>query len=164
MSAPVLRDPVRNLNPEVLANLEVVDTRVYPLPGATGRRWSNEVDSRLSNLLKTGGTPVGDNICYFEHIATVRDKRSKVFYVAFRETADAQLTRESDPIKYPEWLMKSKEKQDERLIYINVVTKHPKDIPIIRSQADWLSDIADPATFDAIWHFLAKNNIVPQAI
>jgi hypothetical protein len=155
------RDPVRNLNPEILASLEMVDTRVYPLPGGTGRRWTNEIDPRLSNLLKAGGTPRGDDVTFYEHIAAVRDKRTKTFYVAFRETVDAQLARERDPLKFPEWLMKSPEKQRERPIFIYVVMKHPKDLPILRSHEDWLAPIADVATFDAVWHFLAKNNVVP---
>lgn len=157
------KDPVRNLNQEILANLELVDTRVYPLPGGTGRRWSNEIDSRLSGLLKTGGTPVGDNVTYYEHVAAVRDKKTKIFYVSFRETVDAQLAREQDLAKYPEWLMKSREKQRERLIFIYWVKKHPSEIPIMRSQEDWLAPIEDTATFDAIWHFLSKHNIVPAA-
>ena len=155
------RDPVRNLNLEVLSNLEMVDTRVYPLPGGKGRRWINEIDPRLTNLIKTGATPKGDDVVFYEHIASVRDKRTKVFYIAFRETADAQLARERDPIKYPEWLMKSPEKQRERMVFIYVVMKHPKDIPIMRSHEDWLSQITDVATFDAVWHFLAQNNIMP---
>ena len=153
------RDPVRNLNPEVLANLELVDNRVYPLPGGTGRRWTNEVDSRLSSL--AGTTPVGDVVTFYEAIASVRDKRTKTFYVAFRETVDAQLARESDLTKYPEWLMKSNEKQRERLIHIYMVMKHPKDVPIMRSHEDWLAPIGDPAVFDAVWHFLSQNNVVP---
>jgi hypothetical protein len=153
------RDPVRALNPEILAGLELVETRVYPLPGGTGRRWTNEVDARLSGL--AGTTPVGDNITFFEHIALVRDKRAKVFYVAFRETVDAQLARESDPLKYPEWLMKHNAKHNERMIYIYMVKKHPKDVPIMRSQEDWLEPIGDPQVFDAVWHFLAGHNVVP---
>lgn len=161
--ATQLRDPVRNVNPEILANLELVDTRVYPLPGGTGRRWTNEIDPRLTALHKTGGTPVGEEVVFFEHIAAVRDKKSKIFYIAFRETADAQLLRESDLKKYPEWLMKSNEKQRERMIYIYWVKKHPSTIPILRSQEDWLAPIEDVPTFDAVWHFLARNNIVPAA-
>jgi len=42
-----------------------------------------------------------------------------------------------------------------------VVMKHPKDLPILRSHEDWLAQITDTATFDAVWHFLAKNNVVP---
>jgi hypothetical protein len=156
------RDPVRNINREILASLEVVDTRIYPLPGGKGRRWTNEIDPRLTTLKKFGDTPHGDEITFYEHIATVRDKRSKVFYVAFRETIDAQLARERDLTLYPEWLMKTPQKQKERLIHIYMVKKHPSQVPIIRSHEDWLGDIADEPTFDALWHFLSKNNIVPE--
>jgi hypothetical protein len=158
---PALRDPVRPLNLEILANLEMVDNRVYPLPGGKGRRWTNEIDPRLSALTKTGSTPTGEEVVFYEHIGTVRDKRSKVFYIAFRETADAQLARESDLTKYPEWLMKSREKQNERLVYIYVVMKHPKDIPIMRSHEDWLMPIEDSTVFDAVWHVLSQNGVVP---
>jgi hypothetical protein len=155
------RDPVRSLNLEVLSNLEMVDIRVYPLPGGKGRRWTNEIDPRLSSLVKTGSTPIGEDVVFYEHIASVRDKRTKTFYIAFRETADAQLASERDLVKYPEWLMKSNEKQRERMIFIYLVMKHPKDIPIMRSHEDWLAPIADAAIFDAVWHFLAQNHIMP---
>lgn len=161
MATKQYRDPVRNLNQEVLASLEMVETRVYPLPGGTGRRWTNEIDPRLSSLVKAGSTPTGDVVTFYEHIASIRDKRTKVFYVAFRETVDAQLARENNLVKFPEWLMKSNEKQRERLIHIYVVKKHPKDVPIMRSQEDWLSPIEDAATFDAVWHFLSQNGVVP---
>lgn len=162
MSLAKYRDPVRNLNPEILSNLELTETRIYPLPGGTGRRWTNDIDPRLVHLKSIGGSPTGEEVTFYEHIASVRDKRSGVWYVAFRETVDAQLARESDLKKYPEWLMKSNEKQRERLIHIYVVIKHPKDVPIIRSQEDWLSPISDPATFDAVWHFLSQNGVVPK--
>lgn len=164
MATTAFRDPVRTVNREVLDSLELTDTRVYPLPGGKGRRWTNEIDSRLSALTKLGSSPVGEEVTFYEHIATVRDKRSKTFYVAFRETADAQLARESDLKKYPEWLMKTNEKQRERLIYIYMVVKHPKDVAIMRSQEDWLAPIdQQTATFDAVWHFLSQHNIVPAA-
>ncbi|MGI4756179.1 MAG: hypothetical protein ACRYGF_04935 [Janthinobacterium lividum] len=131
---PVFRDPVRNVNPEILANLELADTRVYPLPGGTGRRWTSGIDPRLSQLHKMGGTPTGDSVCFYEHIATVRDKKNKVFYVAFRETVDAQLAREADLKKFPEWLMKDPKKQRERLIHIYIVLKDPSKVPIMRPE------------------------------
>jgi hypothetical protein len=153
------RGPGKDINLEVLSSLELVETRIYPLPGGTGRRWTNEIDARLS---KAGLTPVGDVVTFYEHIATVRDKRTKTFYVSFRETVDAQLAREKDPTLYPEWLMKSKEKQRERLIHIYMVMKHPSTVPIIRSQDDWLATIPNDSVFDALWYFLSQNNVVPR--
>jgi hypothetical protein len=31
----------------------------------------------------------------------------------------------------------------------------------MRSHEDWLAPITDAATFDAVWHFLAQNQIMP---
>ena len=49
--------------------------------------------------MKTGSTPVGEDVTFYEHISSVRDKKTKTFYIAFRETADAQLACESDLVK-----------------------------------------------------------------
>jgi hypothetical protein len=163
MATQTFRDPVRNLNPEVLGNLELVDTRVYPLQGGTGRRWTNEIDPRHVHLIKTGTTPVGDDVTFYEHIASIRDKRSQTFYVAFRETADAQYAREKDLKKFPKWVMDLDQKQAERLVHIYMVMKHPSQVAVMRSHEDWLAPIGDPAVFDACWHFLAKHNVVKMA-
>jgi hypothetical protein len=42
--------------------------------------------------------------------------------------------------------MKSNEKQRERMIFIYLVIKHPKDIPIMRNHEDWLAPITGAAT------------------
>jgi hypothetical protein len=158
------RDPVRNINPEILSNLEMVSTKVMPLPGGVGRRIGNEHDPRLSGLSKFGPTPVGDTTTYYEQIAVVRDKRDGLYYVAFRETPDALLVRNNDLEKFPEWLMKSKEKLREASIYIYIAKRHPKEVPVMRSHEDWLSPIVVPAVFDSIAYFLYKNSVIDDSV
>lgn len=154
-----MRDPVRPLNLEFLMGLELVTTKIYPLPGATGRRQdSTQADPRLSGL--QGQTLPGDEVTYYEHIATVRHTPTNTFFVAFRETMDAFLARQQDPAKYPEWLMKSPEKQAERTIHIYMATRHPKSVAILRSHEDWLSHVADVAVFDALSHFLHRHHVI----
>jgi len=164
--AQTFRDPVRNINPEILANLELVDTRVYPLPGGTGPKWINEIDPRLATLSKTISATTSDKTVYYEAIASVRDKKTKTFYVAFRETADALYAATRPELKkYPEWLMQTDRKQNERLVFIYMVIRHPTQVAVMRSHEDWLQplpeSIVGKATFDAIWHLLAQQNIIP---
>ena len=153
-----LKMPVRQVNKELLDQLELVRTDVYPLPGGTGRRLEtpsapNGVDLRVH----ANGLPRdGKDICYYEHIATVRHPQTKTFYVVFRETMDAFLVRMSDPVKYPKWLIERPDKQAERNIYIHLVTVHPSQVPIMRSQDDWLTPISDPTVFDTLVEFLGK--------
>ena len=156
-----LKDPVRSIDQELLSRLEMVSSHVTPLPGGSGRRLTPGVDARLTGL--AGVTPVGDTITYYEHFASVRDNKSGQFYVAFRETADALFARSQDPDKFPEWLMKTNEKLNERQIFIHQVYRHPKDVPVLRSQEDWLTPIKEASTFDTIVYFLGKNNVITAA-
>jgi hypothetical protein len=172
----------RSINPALLGSLELVSDKIHPLPGATGRRLESEYDKRLSGLT---GTPTGDNVTYYEHIATLRDKASRGFFVAFRETMDAFLARFAvcgctspafdargqcqnclkwDPTRFPEWLMKSPEKQAERFIHIYAVRCHPSQVAVMRSHEDWLTPIADDQTFDTLAYFLEKQGIVKEQI
>lgn len=162
MSTP-LRDPVRTINAEFLAGLEMVSTKVFPLAGATGRRQDSTVtDSRLSGL--AGQTPVGDTVTYYEHIASVRHQPTNTFFVAFRETMDAFLARQADPAKYPEWLIKSPEKQAERRVHIYMVKCHPDSVSILRSHEDWLSHVADPSIFDSLAFFLNRHQVIDDKV
>lgn len=154
--------PFRPLNEELLAGLELVSNKVHPLAGATGRRLENKVDDRLSGLKNQ--TPVGDEVTYYEHIATVRHQPTNTFFVSFRETMDAFLARQQDAAKYPEWLMKSPEKQAERMVYIYSVKCHPKSVPVMRSHEDWLSHIADVTTFDTLAYFLYRQGVIDQKV
>ncbi len=148
-------DPVRSINSELLHRLEMVSDHVSPLPGGSGRRLGG-ADPRFTKLQDT----TGDTITYYEHIASVRDKKTGIFYVAFKETADALFARSQDMEKYPEWLMKTKEKQNERMIFIHQVYRHPKDISVMRSHEDWLTPITDPSTFDTVAYFLSKSGVL----
>lgn len=154
-----MRDPVRNINPEFLAGLTLESNKVYPLPGGFGPRMNNEIDPRLTHLQ---GTPKGDVVPYYEHIATVRHGNTNKFFIAFRETMDAFLARQQDPQKFPEWLMKDPRKQAERQIFIYMVYKHPKSVPVMNSFEDWLSHLADESIFDSIAYFLTKQGVFTE--
>jgi hypothetical protein len=153
------------VNHAFLAGLEMVSTKAYPLPGATGLRQNNAVDTRLSGL--GGLTPVGDVVTYYEHIATIRHKGPpEQFFVAFRETMDAFLARHPDHVAHPEWLMKSPEKQSERNVHIYVMTRHPKTLAPSQlvSHESWLAHVADVGVFDALAQFLAQHNVIDDKV
>ena len=151
----------RSVNVEFLAGLELVSNKVFPLPGGVGRRQNpTAYDPRLTHL--SGLTPVGEEVIYYEHIATVRHKATNQFFVAFKETMDAFLARSTDLQKYPEWLMKQPNKQAEREIHIYLVTRTPQSVPIMRSHEDWLAHIADIGTFDTLAYFLARNDVIDE--
>jgi hypothetical protein len=153
----------RPVNRAFLAGLEMVSTKIYPLPGGTGRRQGTGYDPRLTNL--AGLTPVGENVTYYEHIATMRHKGPpEQFFVAFRETMDAFLARQTDPQKFPEWLMKSPEKQSERNVHIYVMTRHPKNVPVLHSHEDWLAQITDVSIFDTLAQFLAHHSVIDDKV
>ena len=152
------RDPVQNVSQEILYDLELTSDKIHPLPGSIGRKLNDE-DIRVASSAKTG-----DDTCFYEHIATVKQKRSNIYYVAFRETMDAFLARQPDIKKYPIWLMNNKQKQTERNIYIYQVYKHPSQVAVMRSHEDWLRDITDPKVFNAVAYFLSKHNIIDDKI
>lgn len=156
------RDPVRPINTAFLAGLELTSTNVKPLPGGTGRRINNQVDPRLTGI--AGSTAVGDEVCYYEHIATIYHRQTGKYFIAFRETMDAFLARSTDLSKYPEWLMKSPEKQAERHVHIYMMTRLPSQVSVMRSHEDWLCDIQDTAIFDALAYFLAQNNVIDEKV
>jgi hypothetical protein len=155
---------MRNVSQELLAHLHLEDNKIRPLPGGTGRRSGSEPDPRLSHLQGTSG----DEVTFYEHLATIRYKgdgpsRSKdLFFVAFRQTMDALMLEQSDPGKYPEWLMKDPVKKTELKTYIYQVAKHPKQVQVMRSFEDWLEHIADPMVFDTLAYFLLHNKIISQ--
>lgn len=157
------KHPVRNINPEILDRLTLEDAKIYPLPGATGRRPTGAPDPRLSQL--QGSQP--DEVCFYEHVATIRyhdpnSPNKDTFFVAFRQTMDALLLEQQDPEKYPEWLMKDPVKRTELAVFIYMVTKHPKQVPVLRSHEDWLAHVADPMMFDTLAHFLLKQKVITQ--
>ena len=153
----------RPIDEELLSGLTLESTKVFPLAGATGRRLSGQADIRLSGL--AGQTPVGDDITYYEHLATVRHAASGKFYVAFRETMDAFLARQQDPTKYPAWLMKSPEKQTERMIFLHVVTRKPT--AVMTSHEQWLTPIMESEqglVFSTVAYFLQRQGVITDAM
>jgi hypothetical protein len=149
-------DPVRSIEPGFLSRLELVSDHVMPLAGGSGPRVNNTKDPRLSKLQGKEN----NLITYYEHIATIRDTKSSIFYVAFRETPDALFARSQDPVKYPEWLMKTQEKINECRIFIYKVYRHPKQVGVLTSFEQWLCPIDEPKVFDTLVLFLGKNNIL----
>lgn len=159
-----LKPPIRNINREILSRLTLEDNKVYPLQGAVGVR-TGEIDARLSQLKPMTGVTIDDKIVYYEHVATIRYNEGgnkDRFFVAFRQTMDALLLEQSDPEKYPEWMMKHPVKKTELSIYIYMVTRHPKQVPVLRSHEDWLAHIADPVLFDTLAHFLLSKNVITE--
>lgn len=157
-----MTQPFRPINEEFLAGLTLESTKIFPLAGATGARVSGEVDPRLAGLVHS--TPVG-SITYYEHIATIRHASGNKFYIAFRETMDAFLARQPDLVKYPEWLMKSPEKQAERQIYIHIVLRKPT--AVMTSHEQWLAPIDEDergTTFDTLAYFLHREKVISDAV
>jgi hypothetical protein len=159
------RDPVRNVNKEFLAGLETVSNKIYPLPGATFRR-GIDIDPRLSKLHAMAGTPLKDEITYYEHIATVRNRVDNRYFIAFRQTMDALLIDFKDPTKYPEWLIKSDIKKAELKTHIYAVKMFngqpvlPRNLTIIRTHEDYLEHIGQDWVFDTIAYFLMTNKVI----
>lgn len=160
------RDPVRPINQEFLSRLEVVSNKIYPLPGATFER-EGEIDERLD--LPASNIPQNTKITYFEHLATVYHASSKRYFVAFRETMDALMARQTDPIKYPKWLLDGPLKRTELKIYIYMVKETspgvpciPSKMPMLSNHEDWLVHIGDGPEwlFDTISYFLLHNKVI----
>jgi hypothetical protein len=152
-----LQFAMRNVNQGVLRGLDLSSTKVHALAGAVAER-RGEADARLTQLKPMTGVKPNSMICFYEHIATVFDRIAKQYYVAFRETEDALLARSQDPTLYPEWLMKSLEKQAEAQIYIYRV-KQPPLLNMI-SIEEWLEPIGSPSTFDTLAYFLVQNGVL----
>lgn len=159
------KQPQRQINIEFLQGLELVSNKVYPLPGATFERPS-DVDPRLHLQVTLAPT----KLTMLEHIATVRHIKTGKFFVSFRQTKDAQLMEQSDPIKYPEWLMKDPVKNTELKIYIYAVKELngkpivPSKLKHINSHEDWLHHIGEgPAwLFDTLAYFLLTRKVISQ--
>lgn len=157
--------PTKNVNTEFLVGLETLSNKIYPLPGATMRR-GIDIDARLTKLHAMAGSPIKDEITYYEHIATIRNTKDGRFFVAFRQTMDCLLAEFKDPAKYPEWLIKSDMKRAELKTYIYSVKVRdgvpilPRNLPIIRTHEDWLEHVQLPWVFDTIAYYLMKNKVI----
>jgi hypothetical protein len=154
---------MRNVSQEILAHLHLEDNKVRPLPGGSGPR-STEPDPRLSHLQGI----LGDVVTFYEHLATIRyrdpsgNSRKDMFFVAFRQTMDALMLEQSDPEKYPEWLMKDAVKKTELRTYIYRVARHPKEVPAMNSFEDWLEHIENHMVFDTVAYFLLHNKVISE--
>lgn len=162
------RDPVKNINHEYLLGLSVLSNREFPLPGARCRGGS--IDPRHTHL-----APGTGEITFFNHVATIRHRASDMVFVAFKKTMDALHFEQSDPTKYPSWLMDSDVKKTELNIYVhsvkapynknpNLVTRDPSitDVTAQVRTDKWLAEITTLWVFDTVVYFLLKNNIVTQ--
>ena len=156
----------RPVNEAILNQLTLVDDRIYPLPGATYPRQGPR-DPRLKQLASNDphlSIKDSDKICFYEHIATIRDESNRRMFVAFRETMDALLAQQQDPELFPEWLMKHPAKKTELSIYIYLVKKHPRDVPNMKSHEDWLEYIPDELLQDTLAFFLLQNDVISEAM
>lgn len=157
------------IDPEFLGGLELISTKVFPLPGALHRR-QGDPDPRLSQLRTIAGIPDSPVIAYYEHIATLRNKKLERFYIAFRQTMDALLIDCRDTTKYPEWLMKSNLKKAELRVHIYQVRMRngrpvfPADVPALATHEDWLEQIPDTVQFHTLAYFLVNRNVLTPEI
>lgn len=159
-----IKGPVKNVDMEFMRDLELVSSKVFPLPGSTFNR-NNYTDPRV-HVQNTVDAMQSDKITLYEHIATVRHTKTDMFYVAFRQTMDCLFMEQKDVTKYPEWLMKSSQKQTELSIYIyqvkmiNGLHVFPSKIANLNSHEDWLKQIEDVRVFETVANFLLKNDAI----
>jgi len=149
---------------EFVADLELLESRVMPLPGAVvPRPW--EPDSRI--LLPLGSKST-DLIALYEHVATVRHRSSKKIYVVARETIDCLHYQQQDPAKFPRWIMQLEEKKAELRIFFFRV----KNENIVRFRAlgntgwwpQWLEDVGSDAVHDSLTHYLLHHKRIRKEI
>lgn len=145
----------RPVNQEFLVGLEVLDNKIYPLPGAYGKR-PGDPDQRLKHLVSKDS----DIVCFYEHLATVRHRPTGIMFVAFRETMDALFMKQKDPTKYPVWLMDHPVKKTELSTYIYRVKRPPDSND--RTHEAWLDQIIDSTLFDTIAYYLLQQGIITQ--
>ena len=150
------------LDPEFLSSLEVLDTTERPMPGSWVQKKS--VDPRLEGLkpMWFQGQAVGPGevreIALYTHIATLRHKKSGKVFVAFKESMDALLDRQQDPVKYPSWLMHHPVKKTELQIHIYQVVRRPAD----RYDRSWIAPLESDIVFDTIAWFLLRKGILTE--
>lgn len=168
MPEPQVKAPVRQVNQEFLNGLEVLSNKEFPLPGA--RVKGGDRDPRFSHL-----APGTGEMTMFDHVATVRHIPTGTIYVAFRKTMDALHFEQSDPTKYPTWLMDSNVKKTELDVYIHMVKPPYDKAPgkvlgdrrITDSSAQtrthlWLQEITLAWVFDTVAYFLLHNHIITE--
>ena len=167
MVEPSFRDPVRAIDANWMAHLDLLDQEIRPMPGSFVSRQGG-VDPRLTGLkvmfTSTGavGPREGDQIALYEHVALIRHRTSGHCYVAFRETMDALMARQTDPVRFPGWLMHHQVKKTELQVHIAKVLRKPagKDD---RSWIEFLPDnpVADKI-FESIAYYLLRRGVLTE--
>jgi hypothetical protein len=161
------RDPVRPIDAEWMAYLEVLDQDIRAMPGSFVSR-KGGVDPRLTGLkvmfTSTGavGPREGDEIALYEHVARVRHRTSGQQFVAFRETMDVLMARQTDPEKFPMWVMNHPVKKTELRIYFARVLHKPSG----KYDNRWLEFLPEtPAgdrIFDTLHFYLSRRGILKE--
>lgn len=159
-SLPLAQIPV---DIEFLSGLELLDRTERPMPGSWVRRRSAP-DPRLPHLKPlfgpgwTAQRPEAEEVAMYTHMATVRQKRTGKLYVAFRESMDALLERQSDPVLYPEWLMKHPVKKTELRIHIYEVVRRPEG----RDDRGWIRPLDNEQVFETISYYLLRKGVFTE--
>ena len=161
-------DPVRNVDMVFMAHLELLEREVRPLPGSFVHR--KNVDPRLTGLkvMMTSagalGPREGDEICLYETVAMLRHRPSGDVYLAFRQTIDQLMLEQTDPVRFPKWLMEHPVKRTELKIHIARV----KSKPVGKDDRGWLEFLPDTQAgvriFDSIAQFLLKRQVITEAM
>lgn len=128
----------RKVNLAFVDGLETTDVRRYPMPGSL-------VTNPGIPHLKTKQSA---EVVLAEHLATVRHKPSGRIFIIYQDTVEALYLDNLDPVKYPAWLLETKEKQSERFIHISEMMRPPAD----KYDRSWVGDI-DESTFESIFYF-----------
>jgi hypothetical protein len=104
-------------------------------------------------------------VCYYEHLATIRHTATGTYFIVFRQTKDAQLMEQQDPIKYPKWLMEGAVKDAELSVFIHMAK--PNAVKLLAKGVgnigEWLDEITNRSTFDTLaWYCLHKGIFTEQ--
>jgi hypothetical protein len=113
----------RKVNLEWIGDLEILEVNDPPksLPGATvQRQWTPDDRLVIRDAKDT------DLVCFYESVAAVRHKKTLMIYVVFRETIDALMSQQKDPLLYPKWLMDHPAKRAERRFFISRAVACPR--------------------------------------
>jgi hypothetical protein len=155
--------PSKGVNVEWMSQLELLEARIYPLPGASVKRSTLGVDERLI----VRDPKDSDEITFLEHVASVRHKPSMRIFVAARETMDALMRRQRDPERFPRWLMQHPVKSTELHIHILEAVANPK--PFIASLGKseewyqrWLNEVREDWMHETVSYYLLHNRLVRE--
>ena len=135
----------RKIDQEFLAQLEIIDDRRYPMPGAVTK---NPGDPRIN--VSTNTTRSSDEVVLAEHLATIRHRSSGRVFQIYRDTVDALFLESQDVKQYPKWLLEDPRKQNERSIRINEMLRPPTD----KYDRGWLGDVLEDRIYDTLAYFL----------